>query len=262
MPTHEVCTRSHCYQAVVERGVLSRAAEFIPPRKGKIFVVTTRDVWELHGAKLSGQFPHEVLFYPGGEDRKRMDVVEELAGQMVALGGDRSSLVVAFGGGIVDDVGGFLAAVFMRGVPVIQIPTTLLAQVDAGIGGKTGVNLVSGKNLVGAFHQPLVVLIDPEVLATLPPREYRAGLFEVLKHGIIRSVSLFELMADNAGLPLLRGLSSQEGNSIRCPTARTLPESETAAFSPSRANWSRENLLGTRAASIKDSSDTKGLSPY
>jgi len=211
MPAHEVRTRSHSYQAVVERGVLSRVGEFIPPRKGKIFVVTTRDVWHLHGAKLSGQFPHQVLFYPGGEDRKRMDVVEELAGQMVALGGDRSSLVVAFGGGIVDDVGGFLAAVFMRGVPVVQIPTTLLAQVDAGIGGKTGVNLVSGKNLVGAFHQPLVVLIDPEVLATLPPREYRAGLFEVLKHGVIRSVSLFELMAGNAAAVI-----AQEPSAVDC----------------------------------------------
>src|SRR6266478_5882647 len=108
---------------------------------------------------------------------------------------DRSSVVVAFGGGIVTDVAGFLAAVFMRGIPVIQIPTTLLAQVDAAVGGKTGVNLVSGKNLVGSFHQPLVVLIDPAVLGTLPDREYRAGLWEVVKHGVIASAELFDLMA-------------------------------------------------------------------
>jgi 3-dehydroquinate synthase len=88
---------------------------------------------------------------------------------------------------------GFLAAIFMRGIPVIQIPTTLLAQVDAAIGGKTGTNLVSGKNLIGSFHQPLAVLIDPSVLDTLPEREYRAGLFEVIKHGIIRSPALFQL---------------------------------------------------------------------
>ena len=112
---------------------------------------------------LAGR-PHQVLFFPGGEPRKKMAEVEALAEQMVAGGGDRSSVVVAFGGGIVTDVAGFLAAVFMRGIPVIQIPTTLLAQVDAAVGGKTGVNLVSGKNLVGSFHQPLVVLIDPDVL--------------------------------------------------------------------------------------------------
>src|SRR6266496_3099855 len=113
---------------------------------------------------------------------------------MVRLGADRSSLVIAFGGGIVNDMGGFLAAIFMRGVPVIQIPTTLLAQVDAAVGGKTGVNLVAGKNLIGSFHQPLSVLIDPEVLSTLPEREYRAGLFEVVKHGVIASPELFDVM--------------------------------------------------------------------
>jgi 3-dehydroquinate synthase len=119
--------------------------------------------------------------------------VEQLAEQMIQRGGDRSSMVIAFGGGIVNDMGGFLAAIFMRGIPVLQVPTTLLAQVDAAIGGKTGVNLVTGKNLIGSFHQPLAVLIDPSLLDTLPPREYRAGLYEVIKHGIIRSPALFQL---------------------------------------------------------------------
>ncbi|HMF77728.1 MAG TPA: 3-dehydroquinate synthase family protein, partial [Bryobacteraceae bacterium] len=105
-----------------------------------------------------------------------------------------TSLVIGFGGGIVTDVSGFLAAVFMRGVPVLQIPTTLLAQVDAATGGKTGVNLVSGKNLVGSFHQPQAVLIDPDVLSTLPQREYRAGLFEIVKCGVIRDSGLFALL--------------------------------------------------------------------
>src|SRR5437868_9557244 len=117
---------------------------------------------------------------------------------MVEGGADRSSVVVAFGGGIVTDVAGFLAAVFMRGVPVIQVPTTLLAQVDAAVGGKTGVNLVAGKNLVGSFHQPLVVLIDPDVLRTLPPREYRAGLYEIIKSGVIASEPLFRLLAERS----------------------------------------------------------------
>jgi len=105
---------------------------------------------------------------------------------------------------VVNDVAGFLAAVFMRGVPVLQIPTTLLAQVDAAIGGKTGVDLACGKNLVGAFHQPIAVLIDPEVLSTLPEREYRAGLFEVIKCGIIRSPELFALLAERRADVLAR----------------------------------------------------------
>jgi 3-dehydroquinate synthase len=131
---------------------------------------------------------------PGGEEQKRLNPVEALAEEMVRRGGDRSSAVVAFGGGIVSDMAGFLAAIFMRGIPVLQVPTTLLAQVDAGIGGKTGVNLVAGKNLIGAFHQPLAVLIDPGVLDTLPDREYRAGLYEIIKAGIIRSQPLFAFL--------------------------------------------------------------------
>src|SRR6195256_894535 len=110
---------------------------------------------------------------------------------MVERGADRTSMVIAYGGGIVNDVCVFLAAIFMRGIPVLQIPTTLLAQVDAAMGGKTGVNLVAGKNLIGSFHQPLAVLIDPAALDTLPVREYRAGLFEVIKYGVISSSELF-----------------------------------------------------------------------
>jgi 3-dehydroquinate synthase len=117
---------------------------------------------------------------------------------MVDLGADRTSVVIGFGGGIVTDLGGFLAASFMRGVRVVQVPTTLLAQVDAAVGGKTGVNLVNGKNLFGSFHQPLAVLIDPDLLATLPPREFRAGLFEVIKCGVIRDARLFETLESRA----------------------------------------------------------------
>jgi 3-dehydroquinate synthase len=201
MPGFRVETPQRAYDAIVERGSLARVAEFLPERAGKIFVVTTSDVWELHGAKLEQALAgrkREVLFFPGGEPRKRMAEVEALAEQMMAGGGDRSSVVVAFGGGIVTDVAGFVAAVFMRGIPVVQVPTTLLAQVDAAVGGKTGVNLVSGKNLVGSFHQPLVVLIDPDVLRTLPEREYRAGLYEIIKCGVIRDAELFRVLAEGA----------------------------------------------------------------
>jgi 3-dehydroquinate synthase len=195
MPSFRVETPQRAYDAIVERGVVRRIADFIPSKSGKIFVVTTKDVWDLHGAAFA-QVPHNVIFFPGGETRKRLSEVEAMAEQMIAAGADRSSLVIAFGGGIVNDTGGFLAAIFMRGIPVIQIPTTLLAQVDAAVGGKTGVNLVSGKNLLGSFHQPLAVLIDPEVLGTLPEREYRAGLYEIIKCGVIRDANLFRLLDD------------------------------------------------------------------
>ena len=157
MLSFRVETPQRCYSAVVERGVIGHLAPYIPSKAGKLFVVSTVDVWRHQGEALArglAGVAYEVLHLSGGEERKRLAPVERLAEEMVRLGGDRSSLVVAFGGGIVGDMAGFLAAVFMRGIPVLQVPTTLLAQVDASIGGKTGVNLVTGKNLIGSFHQP------------------------------------------------------------------------------------------------------------
>jgi 3-dehydroquinate synthase len=193
MPTFRVATPERSYDAIVERGAVRRIPDFLPPKHGKIFVVTTQDVWDLHGASFA-EIPHNTIFFPGGESKKRLAEVEAMAEQMLAAGADRSSIVIAFGGGIVNDTGGFLAAIFMRGIPVIQVPTTLLAQVDAAVGGKTGVNLIGGKNLLGSFHQPLAVLIDPDILRTLPEREYRAGLYEIIKCGVIRDANLFRIL--------------------------------------------------------------------
>lgn len=207
MPTFRVSTPHGTYDAVIERGILNRVSEFVPERAGRVFVVTTRDVWELHGRRLqpglAARAAH-VLFFSGGEENKRLSEVESLAEQMIAAGGDRSSFVIAFGGGIVNDLGGFLASGFMRGVPVLQVPTTLLAQVDAAVGGKTGVNLVAGKNLFGAFHQPIAVLIDSDVLDTLPDREYRAGLYEIIKCGIIWDADLFNVFEQQRDRVLAR----------------------------------------------------------
>jgi 3-dehydroquinate synthase len=200
MPSIEVRTPRRLYHALVERGALERLGSFFPEKAGRVFVVTEESIWRLHSERIERGMagrPFEVLRFPGGEENKRLESVELLAEQMIERGGDRTSVVIAFGGGVVNDVAGFLAAIFMRGVAVIQAPTTLLAQVDAAIGGKTGVNLQTGKNLVGAFHQPLAVLIDPDVLATLPEREYRAGLFEIIKCGVIRSPELFLLMTSD-----------------------------------------------------------------
>ncbi len=209
MPSFLVRTPVCEYPCVVERGALRRLAEHLPRKAGKIFVVTTDDVWRPHGKLVTDTLAAagkaaEVLLFPGGENRKRLAEVELLADQMLARGADRSSVVVAFGGGIVGDLGGFLAAIFMRGIPVIQVPTTLLAQVDASVGGKTGANLVGGKNLIGAFHQPRAVLADPDVLATLSEREYRAGLYEVVKYGIVNSPALFDRLEQEADKVLAR----------------------------------------------------------
>jgi 3-dehydroquinate synthase len=133
---------------------------------------------------------------PAGEAYKTLDTVSGLYNQFLAAGLDRSGLVVALGGGVVGDVVGFAAATYMRGLPLAQIPTTLLAMVDSSVGGKTGVDLPAGKNLVGAFKQPVLVAIDPATLATLPPADFRAGLAEVAKAGVISSPELFRRLED------------------------------------------------------------------
>ena len=199
MPVFEVSTPQSTYPALVERGSIECLTKYLPAKHGSIFVVSTRDVWDLYGNRVRaalGQRSVQPVFFIGGEDNKRLSHIERMADQMVEYGADRSSLVIALGGGIVTDMGGFLAAIFMRGIPVIQIPTTLLAQVDAAVGGKTGVNLSQGKNLIGSFHQPLAVLIDPSVLVSLPRREYHAGLYEIIKSGVIRSEPLFRIFAE------------------------------------------------------------------
>jgi len=154
----------------------------------------------LWGETIQASFaePPVALFLAPGEEHKTLKSVERLLRQMAAAGGDRGSLLIAFGGGIVGDVGGFLAAIYMRGIPYVQVPTTFLAQVDSSVGGKTGVNLPEGKNLVGSFHHPLVVFADIGVLGTLPDRELRAGLMESVKAGIIRDRTLVRFMEEHA----------------------------------------------------------------
>ncbi len=177
-------------------------------RKRQIFVLTSPEIWALWGKRFLEVFPAgeqpEVLFLPAGETHKRMPEVERLSTELASAGADRSSLLIAFGGGIVGDVGGFLAAIYMRGIDYIQVPTTLLAQVDSSVGGKTGVNLKAGKNLVGSFHHPRAVFADLGVLQTLTPRELRAGLFECVKAGIIRDAALFRFLERKHELVLNR----------------------------------------------------------
>ena len=166
----------------------------------RVFVLTSAPIWAQWGHAVQQSFRDApiVLFLEPGEKYKTLASMERLLRQMAQAGGDRGSLLIAFGGGIVGDVGGFLAAIYMRGVPYVQVPTTFLAQVDSSVGGKTGVNLPEGKNLVGSFNHPLAVFADIGVLATLPDQELRAGLMESVKAGIIRDRALVRFMEAHA----------------------------------------------------------------
>src|SRR5580692_4824276 len=198
-----VVTPSRSYEVLIGRGLLVRAGETLSKllETRRAFIVTVPPA-RRHWAKVlvkslaASGIETTLLEMPDGEHSKRLATLEKLAEKLVKQGADRGITLIALGGGVVGDVTGFLASVYMRGVDVIQIPTTVLAQVDAAIGGKTGVNLASGKNLLGTFHQPRAVLIDPTVLETLPSREYHAGLYESLKCGIIGDPGLFKLFED------------------------------------------------------------------
>lgn len=211
------------YDAVIENGLLLRSGEILrelfgatsssasggsPAKYHRLFVVTVPPVRRKWGKKLMASlsaagFTAKIVEMPDGERHKKLATVEKLSEQMSHLGADRNSVIVAFGGGVVGDVTGLLASLYMRGVELVQIPTTVLAQVDASIGGKTGVNLRAGKNLVGTFHHPRTVLIDPAVLATLPDRQFRAGLYEALKCGVIGKPELFRAL-ENVDVKKLR----------------------------------------------------------
>ena len=199
------------YQAVIEDGLLNRAGALLRDlgvaggatpanhRSQQAFVITVPQVHRRWGKRLlhalaAAEFNAQVIEMRDGEPHKKLATVEALAEKMLRLGADRDAMIIAFGGGVVGDTAGLLASLYMRGVDLVQIPTTVLAQVDASIGGKNGVNLRGGKNLLGTFHQPRAVLIDPSVLSTLPEREFRAGLYESLKCGVIGSPELFEYL--------------------------------------------------------------------
>ncbi len=144
------------------------------------------------------------ILVPDGESRKTLHTLDAVITRLIELRAERTTTVIALGGGVVGDIAGFAAATYLRGVPLVQVPTTLLAQVDSSVGGKTGVNHPLGKNLIGAFHQPLAVLIDPDCLRTLPERELNAGLAEVVKYGAIRDRSFFEWLEQNMDRLLAR----------------------------------------------------------
>ncbi len=162
----------------------------VSPRR---FVVSSPTVWKLHGARVQAALGGgDPILIRDGERAKTLRSVSQIYEALVRGGADRGSALVAVGGGVLGDTAGFAAATFLRGITLVHVPTTLLAQVDSSIGGKVGVNLPLGKNLVGAFHQPACVVVDPQLLTTLPRREFRSGLYEIVKYGMIRSRTLFD----------------------------------------------------------------------
>ena len=159
------------------------------------FVVSSPTIWRLHGAQVQKALGTlEPILLPDGERYKNLQAVAKVYDALIRANADRGSAIVAVGGGVIGDTAGFAAATFLRGITLAHVPTTLLAQVDSSIGGKVGVNHTLGKNLIGAFHQPRVVVIDPQLLRTLPRREFRSGLYEVVKYGMIASRTLFDLL--------------------------------------------------------------------
>lgn len=199
------------YTIVVERGALRRVGDHLRALSvgRRVALVSSPEIVRLHGKPVAdhlreGGFEVAVVEVPDGEAAKTLAVAERCWDAYLAAGLDRTSTVVALGGGAVGDVAGFTAATYMRGVNFVQLPTTVLAQVDASSGGKTAIDHPAAKNLIGAFHQPRLVIVDPETIDTLPERDFRSGLAEVVKHGVVLDAAYFALLEREAAAILAR----------------------------------------------------------
>ncbi|MBC8403161.1 MAG: 3-dehydroquinate synthase [Candidatus Marinimicrobia bacterium] len=204
METIKVNLAEHGYPIWIDRQLLDRLPDLLADnwQSKQVVVITQALLAEQYGQKLTGAlsksgFNAALLLLPAGEEAKALVQVEDLYRQLLDLNCDKDTLLLALGGGTVGDVTGFVAATFLRGIAYLQVPTTLLAMVDSAIGGKTGVNLPQGKNLVGAIHQPAAVAIDPEFLKSLPGREIVSGLAEVLKYGAIQDREFWQELTEN-----------------------------------------------------------------
>ncbi|MBY0422526.1 MAG: 3-dehydroquinate synthase [Parvularculaceae bacterium] len=214
---------SRAYDIHIGAALLERAGQILAPHLNRLrtFVVADRTVHGLHGARLAAGLgaegvAAEWIVLPPGEQTKSFAMLDYVVDRLIALGADRRDLVLAFGGGVVGDLAGFASAIMKRGCAFAQIPTTLLAQVDSAVGGKTAINIARGKNLVGVFHQPVAVIADLDVLGTLPPREMRAGYAEVVKYGALGDRAFFERL-ESAAASLLAGDRTIQSEAVaRC----------------------------------------------
>lgn len=197
------------YSVFIRDGILDETGPLISSigRNGKVALVTDANVAPRYADRVltsltAAGFSPSLIVVPAGESSKCLAGVEMICDAMISAGLDRSSTLVALGGGVVGDLAGFAAAVYYRGIPMVQIPTTVVSQVDSAVGGKTGVNATGGKNLIGAFHQPRMVICDPATLSTLPVREFNEGVAEIIKHAAIRNPGMLDRLdpAQRTGL--------------------------------------------------------------
>lgn len=221
MTTIRIQSSAGRYDVRCARNALAHARSLIA-RVGDstgLYVLSSPRVWKFWGREISRRLRvsrDRVILFDDRESRKRLATIESIARKLSRAGADRHCILVAVGGGVVGDVAGFAAATYLRGVRIVHVPTTLVAQVDSAIGGKTGVDLPEGKNLVGAFYPPKLVIVDPELLRTLPQREYRSGLYEVVKYGIIADAKLFGFLEENMDALLRRDAGTLDWIIPRC----------------------------------------------
>jgi 3-dehydroquinate synthase len=221
MPSVAVRLAERSYDITVSPGGLGHISNLVHPKAGRLAVIVTDDNIASHARAVasvlhSAGLQTDVISLTPGEEQKSLSVAAQVYDRLAELHADRTTLVVAVGGGVVGDLAGFVAATFNRGLPLFMVPTTLLAMVDSSVGGKVGVNHPRGKNLIGAFHQPVGVLIDPTVLSTLPEREYRSGLAEVVKYGVTLDSEFFCWLEDHVAAVLSRESAALEHVVVRC----------------------------------------------
>ena len=222
MPTVSLSLGKHSYDVHVANGLLESVGYHINRLRleGKAALVSDSNVYPLYGEQVKQSleeagFSVSSHIFPAGEQSKNLQTIETLADEMIAAGHDRSSFVVALGGGVVGDMAGFLASIYYRGIPFVQVPTSVMALVDSSVGGKTAVDVAGGKNLLGAFHQPRAVLADPMTLMSLPTRVMREGMAEMVKHAAIRKPSM---------LATLRELATELDLGFSLNTLQRLPD--------------------------------------
>jgi len=210
MPTLTVALAERSYPIHIGAGLLARAGELLAsPRPARAIIVTNPVVATHHLAPLQAALSRsgvrcEAVLVPDGEAHKDWATLYDVHTRLLELGAERSTLLIALGGGVIGDLAGLAAATYQRGMPLVQVPTTLLAQVDSSVGGKTAVNHPLGKNMIGAFHQPSAVIIDTTTLATLPEREYVAGIAEIIKYGAACDATFFDWMEKHVDRMLAR----------------------------------------------------------
>ena len=192
------------YEILIGQNFLSRSSKLLGEvlKPSRIVVVTHPSIRSLYGDRLvssfvQDKFSTDIIEVPEGEQSKSLQQAEQIYDRLIEMNSDRKTLLVALGGGVIGDLTGFIAATYQRGIPFMQVPTTLLSQVDSSVGGKTAVNHPRGKNMIGAFYQPCLVLIDLATLKTLPDNEFRAGLAEIIKHGVITDPELFQYLEEH-----------------------------------------------------------------